>query len=578
MAPPAPHTIGSQKTPGPLVSVEQVKGHLRLLRAFHNLRITVEDCKDNRIPECARHLDKDKRWRWFIHLAVDRFERWVQCLQFVPLEKFVTNHLPPLDVWMVWHAYLLTPCWYAEDCERLAILQQLRLLNMFVVGSLNIGKLVRHKYSSSRAESWYKHTETCFDPFEAMAERTCYKQIECPQCRTRVFAPFLNSDGTGFAEEKFSVSCPLPGCKLKITKANLAVAKFVEDVTATPEGREQYIAGTLFTPAGKRDTRLAKAIKDQLLRSPAFVGAAPMTSNERLARLDWIKDIKESVDYSLERLKKVVSTALKCYPESTTSKILGAYIDGTPFSVDLVDAVFRQCFFTEKMDEVGWIKPAAFHEADKMSILENSVVRYHAFLDLAATHPSALLVPTLDIDLVWHTHQLMASRYVVDCEVYVGRYLDHEVNIAESRLSSAFEATCRAWQNRHQVPYIRCGCAAPDEASFQKFMRLVRQYLRGRSHIPALLHPEHLPATHPSIHNAVITYQQVGSGKFGRSSHRARAATGGSSSPSRNQHGTGGNRSASTPSSAPAKVNLELSKSLPQIPWLTSTVLNGPTT
>ena len=35
-----------------------------------------------------------------------------------------------------------------------------------------------------------------------------------------------------------------------------------------------------------------------------------------------------------------------------------------------------------------------------------------------------MLVPTLDIDLVWHTHQLMASRYSVDCEMYVGRYVD----------------------------------------------------------------------------------------------------------------------------------------------------------
>lgn len=33
-------------------------------------------------------------------------------------------------------AQLRFSSWYAEDCERLAVLQQLRLLNVFVVGSV----------------------------------------------------------------------------------------------------------------------------------------------------------------------------------------------------------------------------------------------------------------------------------------------------------------------------------------------------------------------------------------------------------------------------------------------------------
>lgn len=93
------------------------------------------------------------------------------------------------------------------------------------------------------------------------------------------------------------------------------------------------------------------------------------------------------------------------------------------------------------MDELGWLKSGAFREADKLEILEHSVMRYHAyafvtsrcvsylilflsFLDLMTAYPSSMLVPTLDIDLVWHTHQLMASRYSVDCEMYIGHYVD----------------------------------------------------------------------------------------------------------------------------------------------------------
>lgn len=65
--------IASRRTSGPLVSIAQVQGHLRLLRAFHNLRVIVEECKDRRIPAFAAQMDKESRWIWFITLAIDRF-------------------------------------------------------------------------------------------------------------------------------------------------------------------------------------------------------------------------------------------------------------------------------------------------------------------------------------------------------------------------------------------------------------------------------------------------------------------------------------------------------------------------
>ena len=37
---------------------------------------------------------------------------------------------------------------------------------------------------------------------------------------------------------------------------------------------------------------------------------------------------------------------------------------------------------------------------------------------------SASFVPTLDIDLAWHTHQLTAGQYGDDCMAYVGRFID----------------------------------------------------------------------------------------------------------------------------------------------------------
>lgn len=38
--------------------------------------------------------------------------------------------------------------------------------------------------------------------------------------------------------------------------------------------------------------------------------------------------------------------------------------------------------------------------------------------------PGDFFVPTLDIDLAWHTHQLTAVTYKRDCMTYIGRYID----------------------------------------------------------------------------------------------------------------------------------------------------------
>ena len=45
-------------------------------------------------------------------------------------------------------------------------------------------------------------------------------------------------------------------------------------------------------------------------------------------------------------------------------------------------------------------------------------------MDLMSWMPSSFLVPTLDIDLAWHTHQLMGVKYNYECIRYVGRYID----------------------------------------------------------------------------------------------------------------------------------------------------------
>ena len=49
--------------------------------------------------------------------------------------------------------------------------------------------------------------------------------------------------------------------------------------------------------------------------------------------------------------------------------------------------------------------------------------RYKNFMKLKKMHPRQFLVPMYDIDLVWHTHQLMATTYKEDNLAYFGTFL-----------------------------------------------------------------------------------------------------------------------------------------------------------
>jgi len=139
------------------------------------------------------------------------------------------------------------------------------------------------------------------------------------------------------------------------------------------------------------------------------------------------------------------------------------------------------------MDDLGWTESSFFESKEDEAALQHAVARYHAlvflhpllnqvfdhfcknysFLDLMASSPVSFFVPTLDIDLGWHTHQLMAKKYQADCKLYIGRFVDQfshlkfhlivqrrsfpatsDDKVEENQLATAFDLTCRAWQVR----------------------------------------------------------------------------------------------------------------------------------
>lgn len=119
----------------------------------------------------------------------------------------------------------------------------------------------------------------------------------------------------------------------------------------------------------------------------------------------------------------------------------------------LVANVERQSVFVDKMHAHSWIRSPA---AD--GTLRRAVDRYEKFLKLFRLYPNTFLVPTLDVDLVWHTHQCSANNYREFVVERVGRFINHEDNISRGTLDNGF-STCEQWYRlRFGEQYQVCLC------------------------------------------------------------------------------------------------------------------------
>ncbi|KAF8438942.1 hypothetical protein L210DRAFT_2235973 [Boletus edulis BED1] len=461
------------------IQPQQLKGHLSMLHAFHSLRVTIESNDEPRFPRNIREMEPEKRWGWFVSIAVERFERWCRSLGewcFANLELA----LPPVDVLMVWHAYLLNPIWYAEDTAHISAVAHLTRLTEYL--ATNIGYpdlLITISPHPDRVHNWEHRTNTPYDPWDAAAAITT-KGIQCPYCEHRMVVPFLDPSGSGYAQSSFVARCV--SCGKKFKKDTLGLYKFANDIA----GVTGFLSGTLHTPYNQHDTARATLIKKRIIAAAKLPVSGTITT----------RAFMEKLKFDPAMLTGILNSQIQ---QRIGRRIMGAYTDDRPFSVELV---LRQASFVRKMADLGWTDPDFFDDEGEMVILQHCVARYHAFLALMVDSPGSFFVPTLDIDLAWHTHQLRASHYHTECKQVVGRYIDHDDKVDEDHLATAFDITCRAWTNRYGLPYTYCGCPLPGTTLGQRLRNALSLH-RHREEDVLVPPPDAAAGTHASDHNAV---------------------------------------------------------------------------
>ena len=112
-------------------------------------------------------------------------------------------------------------------------------------------------------------------------------------------------------------------------------------------------------------------------------------------------------------------------------------------------------------------------------ILKQMITRYYRFMQLKASHPShTLLIPTLDIEIVWQTHLLRPEMYQADCLRLFRRIIDHSLLFSDVQNFSkeqAFRDTCHLYEQRFGEQY--CLFSSKLVHNTEPYRRRLHQYL-----------------------------------------------------------------------------------------------------
>ncbi|KAL5356669.1 hypothetical protein BJX96DRAFT_187394 [Aspergillus floccosus] len=300
---------------------------------------------------------RNEKWPYYLELAAGRFHSWIRVVDGVWQEEKLDStsielsdgmdFMPPVDVLMVWHAFLLNPLDFEQYCKTNGLLT-----------ARNIPFPWKRIHKAIDSQTW-----------------------------------------------KYSLHDTTADWLLETCKMEPDLFKYLEKVGQSRSPAHAVLSryGT-----GRRKAGLSKyAVSD-----------SPVDTRE----LDFIKAVKSATAQSR---------------------------DTTP----LVENVKRQASFVDKMHAQLWIcSPAA------AGTTRRAVDRYGKFVQLFKLYPDTILVPTLDVDLVWHTHQCSAALYQEYMIAHTGRFIRHDDRFGQNVLDTGFDTTQEVFFASFGERYHLCLC------------------------------------------------------------------------------------------------------------------------
>jgi hypothetical protein len=315
------------------------------------------------------------------------------------------------------------------------------------------------------------------------------KKIKCPRCDNMMKIPWTSCGlpedyvpdngppiltGHGYGDSNLYHTCP--ACNNVICKELLSVAKFVRDTQALLGPGNRPMPGTVLdpktgTPTSPPVTRRGPkeltphTFPNRMLKSGCgsirtTITGLTKSNSSTVVTMDRVRKEIEAVLAERENVRvidgKSLTTRYSLPVDSRIAvrKMMSRYWENfSLFALDLCGAVMRQGIFVEKMCKLDWL-----HSPSARDTMTRLLTKYLRFMEIMRRNPKQVAVPTLDVDLAWHTHQLSPSMYYRHTVTWVGRFVDHDDKIDENTLSKQFEWTSKTYQDMYGEVYSACTC------------------------------------------------------------------------------------------------------------------------
>lgn len=472
------------------VAVIQSVRHLKLLRAYRVL-------KDRILVGLTYDEFKTKLWKAFTTIVARRFNFWINALynKFGRYGKGMEDHiqkcLPPLDVIMVWHSLLLNPkscqdvfryCDFECFLDVPLPLQKIdsvisNTTFLYEQPAVNIDVYYHFMLTNSDA-SFTELNYDCYAPFDPSAIKV---PIYCPNCRYKLgMVDLMDTNNFGYADEQFKF--------VSWTNCNCGFERLVDHLELTKRLLYHDVHQFQQIPG------IFKHFSSSINKHPISSGINEFDIDHDVKFVVMTnKDLLKTSSYLLfveHILLKVPTRQRVIFREYLEmNSISNTISSGLILHIDLVDCVARHCVFIDKVDRMDWLNTLELRKS-----LELAFDRYLKFINMVPAVRS--LIPTLDIDLLWHTHQLNHRAYHHFCNANCGKLVDHPDRIANFKFVPDFESFCSEWFKKHNQTYTLCLCDICSTSRDKSSLEYHLQYHQ-------LVQDEHkFHITHVSDHNS----------------------------------------------------------------------------
>lgn len=255
----------------------------------------------------------------------------------------------------------------------------------------------------------------------------------CGYCPSRTLEEWMSERNKGH------MRCICSSSTFHIQRELLArdIATFL--AAEDDESAAKYLKGTCInSKSGRNQTFMAT----RLLRT-LDLQSVIRQGNENLGSVYFPQEMQQGLDWSNQNdeTQDILRNMKVAYTASPWRQ----------FSLCLVSAVQRQRSFLDKVTD----RPSLRSQVG----LDSASKNYYKFMMLVKAKrdrglsDGSYLVPTIEIDLFWHTHQLMPWFYHAWCKENIGFRVNHDDTLAESVLSENRDQTAQLWKAEYQDSY-----------------------------------------------------------------------------------------------------------------------------